>query len=119
MQILLGDLKAVLRAIDEDVLLDFGFSDPHSYRGMYDCVSFEPSPSRPTKDLVQEVFKALQDTYTGWKGGEFNYTENTPVFFTYEGCVEDGVGCHDYNGELTEIRKYFYQIIQEYKELTK
>lgn len=50
---MLGELIDELEQFDPEKLLPHGFKNPHSYRGFYDCVTFEPC-QRVTKGLFDK-----------------------------------------------------------------
>lgn len=119
MQITIGELLNFLENTEWDFTNEYSFTNGHSYRGMYDCLSVEPREGDAirgelgsVKHMIEVLNKALDRSYTGWKGGEYYYDVDTPVFFAYEGCTESGVGCHEYS-EPSEIRHYFYNLIHK------
>lgn len=111
MEITLSQLELLLKSLNPEDYLDFGFTRPHSYRGMYDCLCFEVDNSVKVSEMLLSIQRAYNNTFSGWKGGEYDYNADTPVFFAYQGCTESGVGCHEYYGDLTDIRQYFYALI--------
>ena len=86
---------------DKDIRYDFGTTIPtclDSYRGSYDELalgykltgyddSSEPR-SVKAKDLLRELKSAIGKEFTGWKGGEFEMTEQTPVWVA--NCGDSG-----------------------------
>jgi hypothetical protein len=111
MQITIGQLKTTLMLLDPNRVLLHCFYDEHSYRGMYDCLSVCPTHTYITvPQKISCLHYATQGTYTGWKGGEYDYYDDTPVFFAQEGCTENGAGYHEYTS-LTPIRRYFLDLI--------
>lgn len=113
MEITLGQMKSLLESLPQGLLLDYSFKDEHSYRGMYDCASVEPAEGFTVVEMLSNIENLLEFSYSGWKGGEFCYDENTPLFFAYEGRCEDGVGYHEYDEGVTPIRQYFYKLINK------
>lgn len=95
----LGDLIARLEHEDPDAVLQDGFRNPHSYRGYYDQLAFEPAPNVRVADLLAEARFALNRAFTGYKGGEFVMRANTPVNIALYGCCRMGD-----SDELTEER---------------
>lgn len=86
----LGELIRELDAVPPDlpVLLDDGMSPgpPHSYRGHYADLAFEPTKSSVTAgDLLEWSRRALGGTFTGWKGGDFTMDTRTPLWVASEG----------------------------------
>lgn len=85
----LGSLKNLLQTVPSDKVFENGFSNPHSYRGYYDQVSFVPTSYVTAQDMLKCVEEALSKTFHGWKGGEFNYDLTTDVWFAERGSCED------------------------------
>lgn len=73
----LGELIACLDERDWNKPVPFGFSTPHSYRGYYDQVAFEPCRDTTVGKMLLAVRSALGSTFIGWKGGEFTMDEHT------------------------------------------
>lgn len=111
MEITIGQLKHTLSLLDPDRILLHCFYDEHSYRGMYICASVCPTSTYfSVNHMIRCLHNATTATYTGWKGSEFNYCDDTPLFFAHEGCVEPGVGYYEYTA-ITPIRRYFLDLI--------
>ena len=84
---------------DKTVDFDFGTAVPttlDSWRGSYAELALGYKLSGydndedhfaqiTAKDLLKELKSAIGKTYTGWKGGEFIMSENTPVWVTNPG----------------------------------
>ena len=62
-----------------------GFTNPHSYRGYYEELAFEPAENVTVGHMIMCCTRAHNETFTGWKGGEFTYSDNTYVHIAYEG----------------------------------
>lgn len=73
----LGDLIARLEAADPDRVVPLGFANPHSYRGWYDELAFEPAEHVPVRSMLEAARSALGATYHGYKGGAYTMTEHT------------------------------------------
>lgn len=69
-----------------------GFANPHSYRGYYEQVAFEPAENVTVESMLQAAKKALGSTYSGWKGGEFTMHEFTTVNLSFRGNVGEEIG---------------------------
>ena len=63
-----------------------GFGNPHSYRGYYDELAFEPMTTT-IQDMLEAALSADGETYRGYKGGHFEMSGHTPVNIAYEGSV--------------------------------
>lgn len=81
----LGDLITFLEDnIDCD--LHIGFTRPHSYRGYYDQLAFEPtSGGQSASDALEIVKPCLLQTFQGYKGGDYEMNKHTEVWFAYYG----------------------------------
>jgi hypothetical protein len=63
-----------------------GIGREHSYRGYYDDLSFAAVEHSTAGDLLKACKRAATDTYEGWKGGDFTYGPDTPLWFAEHGC---------------------------------
>lgn len=63
-------------------LLKPGITHPHSYRGYYDELAFEPTEQEWIEDVLSMARACVGVTFTGWKGGEFTMHEYTPVWLS-------------------------------------
>ena len=68
----LGELIDYLKALPPSQAVHHGFSRPHSYRGCYEQLAFEPTPDTTVGAMLACAIEALGKTFTGYKGG--NYT---------------------------------------------
>lgn len=107
MQMCLGDFHAELSSVPPETIVrteNFeALTDPHSYRGYYDEISFEPVQGITVTagELVKVVEDAIDKTFYGWKGGEYLMDADTPIWISSEGynsgrmltgvTVEDGI----------------------------
>ena len=67
----LDELIERLEKEDPALVVENGFGNPHSYRGYYERVAFEPVARTTIGDMLREAKSALGATYCGWKGGEY------------------------------------------------
>ncbi len=78
----IGELKKHFHKFDDGHIFTFALSDPFSWRGIYAEVAFDIEAKPSTKkDNLSKIESALNDTFVGYKGGEFKYDEETPVNF--------------------------------------
>lgn len=94
----LGQLESMLKTQPDNHVCKNGFKSPHSYRGYYDMVSFEPARDVKVIEMKKAVEEALTKQFTGWKGGEYRYDHTTPVYFAIEGTTVS----EEYNEEIAE-----------------
>lgn len=76
----LGEMKELFLKSNQEIL-DYGVSEPFSWRGSYDEVAFRIERNVSKKECLDRIFKALNDKFYGYKGGEFYFNEHTPVNF--------------------------------------
>lgn len=82
-QMTLGELIATLAAMPADTPVSL--SDPHSYRGYYSDLAFEPGASTAGAAL-EAARAALGATFEGYKGGDFVMGKSTPMWVASYGC---------------------------------
>jgi hypothetical protein len=91
----LGKLIKWLKQQDHDAIVKDGFGFPHSDRGSYDELAFDPLPEAKIGDMLRHAKSALGATFTGWKGGKYTMNEHTPVYIGKFGdCGEEITGIH-------------------------
>lgn len=85
----LGQLIEELRKHPTDTVVKHGFTNPHSYRGYYDHLAFEPARNVSVGSMLAAAESALGETFEGWKGGQFTMDEDTLCWLAYEGTCGD------------------------------
>lgn len=88
----LSDLIAFLEARDPSIVVPVGFHHPHSYRGRYDCLAFEPAENVTVGTMLACAKEALGQTYEGYKGGEYTMVEYTDVYLSEYGTTGEKIG---------------------------
>lgn len=73
----LGELKAILMIAPRHKVCAYGFGNPHSYRGIYAECAFEPADNVTVESMLDDMERALKETFEGWKGGNYKYNEGT------------------------------------------
>lgn len=87
----LGEFQEYIKSLPKKTVFDYSISDPMSFRGYYDEVAFEIEEGSMTREeCLKKIKKALTDTFTGYKGGEYTYNEYTPIHFCNYGHIYDG-----------------------------
>lgn len=81
----LGELITRLEAADPNQAVQHGFTNPHSYRGDYMDLAFEPAADVTVGDMLADARSALGTTYQGWKGGDFTMNEHTWCWLSQQG----------------------------------
>lgn len=97
-QMTLGKLLDILKCSDPSLPVIFGGADTgvpgdeDSYRGYYSDLAFDASGQDVTVESLKErCEKALGETYTGYKGGDFIMATDTPVWCATYGCCGNAV----------------------------
>lgn len=87
-QMTLGKMIESLEAMPEDARVAM-LQNAHSYRGYYSDLAFEPVEDETclASALLAECRDALGETFVGYKGGDFQMDEDTPVFVAFYGCT--------------------------------
>ncbi len=66
--------------------------EPHSYRGYYSDLAFEREPgTRTVGSLLEEVKGCLNNTFTGYKGGDFFMDIHTPLWIASYGSTGEKI----------------------------
>lgn len=85
-QMTLGELIQALESLPADAKIQ-GVNSPHSYRGYYSDLAFEPMEGMATAaDLLKDCRGSMGVVFTGYKGGEYMMGQNTPVWIAEYGC---------------------------------
>ena len=87
----LGELIDFLEHQDPNFIVKKGFHEPHSYRGYYEQLAFEPCDNISCKEMLEAAKEALDKTYEGYKGGDFKMTQYTEVWIANYGDCGDGI----------------------------
>jgi len=89
----LGALIETLESLPQDAVIPDGFARPHSYRGVYEELAFEPQANTVVRDMLAEARGALGQVFDGWKGGEYKMYEWTPVHLANRGDTSEDYVC--------------------------
>lgn len=89
----LGRLIARLREEpDQSKRLKLGFTYPHSYRGFYEQLAFEPAENVTVAEMLAIAESSLGGTFHGWKGGDYVMGEYTETWIAERGCEGETLG---------------------------
>ena len=88
----LEELIAALEAENPDRTLPLGFTNPHSWRGDYMQLAFEPAANVTIGAMLTDARSALGATYDGWKGGEYTMDKYTDCYLAWRGRVGEEIG---------------------------
>jgi hypothetical protein len=83
----LTELIAALEAADPNQVVPRGFTHPHSYRGYYNELAFEPAANVTVHEMLTDARSALGSTYQGYKGGDFTMPGHTDCWLSMEGSA--------------------------------
>lgn len=88
----LGTLIEALKKADQNLVVELGFANPHSYRGWYEEVAFEPAENVTVASMLESAESAVGATFTAYKGGDYTMATDTFVHLAYWGTVGDDDG---------------------------
>lgn len=92
--------------------MNFCIEDVFSWRGSYDMPACSISTTKTTKrhNLIM-IDRLLNETFDGWKGGEFEYSSYQDIYFEPgEGSYTAGQYLNKFlmnNGDNEDVRKIF------------
>lgn len=89
--LVLDDLIERLEREDPTRVLPVGFHNPHSFRGDYYDLAFEPAADIAIGDVLAAARSALGATYQGWKGGEYTMNGYSRSWIAKEGESGDNL----------------------------
>lgn len=89
---ILMKLIDVLKHADQDAVVRQGFYNPHSYRGYYNDVAFEPLENVRVADMLLAAKAALGATFTGYKGGDFHMSAYVDCYLAHYGNTGEEIG---------------------------
>lgn len=103
-QLTLGELIDLLTVLPSDHMIS-PLTNPHSYRGYYSDLAFEPPFDEEEVMTVEEALQVcdhcLLNTFTGWKGGDFRFDRDTRLWVSTPGsCSGQMVTGLDVRGHL-------------------
>lgn len=81
----LGMVIETLKKQDPDKVVRWGFGAPHSYRGYYEDVAFDPAENVTVGSMLEHAKSALGKTFCGWKGGDYKMEEYTSCWIAEHG----------------------------------
>lgn len=81
----LKQLIKLLEMYDPTTRVRHGFSHPHSYRGFYEQLAFEPDEHVTVGSMLADAKSALGTVFEGYKGGQFCMDQDTNVWLASYG----------------------------------
>ena len=88
----LSELIKTLEKAPREQVVTKGFNNPHSYRGYYEELAFEPTDNTTVGEMLDCAKESLNKTYTGYKGGEYTMDEYTDCNLAWYGSTGEGIG---------------------------
>lgn len=89
----LGQLIDMLEMMpDKTRVVPKGFKNPHSWRGVYAELAFEPANNVSIDDMLKAAHAANGATYCGWKGGDYRMDRDTEIHLSIPGESYDYFG---------------------------
>jgi hypothetical protein len=89
----LGELIEALEKADPDLVVPEGFASPHSYRGYYEDLAFEPAADVTVGAMLEAARSALGTAFEGYKGGWFVMEDYTDCWLAVYGSGGgEGIG---------------------------
>jgi len=88
----LGELIEKLETAPQNRVLALGFRNPHSYRGYYDNLAFEPAENVPVSEMLNIARGCVGATFGGWKGGGYTMDAHTDVWLANLGDCGESIG---------------------------
>src|SRR3954453_3722902 len=89
MYMALGKLIKFLEGYPPETKVPMGFGEPHSFRGYYEDVAFEPVADTTVGEMLAHAKSALGKTFQGYKGGDFQMNEYTYCWIANYGETSD------------------------------
>ncbi|MGW1938996.1 hypothetical protein [Streptomyces goshikiensis] len=83
----LDDLIAALETENPAKVCPDGFTNPHSYRGYYNELAFEPAANVTVGHMLADARSAHGTWFTGWKGGDYQMHGSTECWIAHEGSA--------------------------------
>ena len=91
----LGELIKALESLDGRRVVAKGFGAPHSDRGDYSNVAFEPANNVTVGSMRKYAKGALGKTFTGYTGGDYRMSEYVDALIGNWGrCGEEITSLH-------------------------
>lgn len=89
MRITLEDLINWLKSQNQNLIVKDGFGFPHSDRGNYEELAFDPQEYSKISDMLKFAKSAVNKNFKGYKGGLYKMYKSTYVYIGHYGeCGE-------------------------------
>ena len=87
--ITLGQLINTLSTVNPNLIVEDGFTNPDSWRGVYAFLAFTPAKNVTAGSMLQHAKSAVGGIYDGYKGDKFTMNRKTPCFIAGYGQCSD------------------------------
>jgi hypothetical protein len=77
---MLGEIIQRLEKEDPNRVVPLGWNRAYSWRGIYSELAVNPAKNVPIKKMLEVLKDSLGQTFTGYKGGEYQMGEYTDVY---------------------------------------
>lgn len=81
----LRDIIEILKKEDPTKVVKHGFDSPHSYRGYYEDLAFEPAENVTVASMLELAEGCIGRVFEGYKGGEYTMGEHSTVWLSQYG----------------------------------
>lgn len=89
----LGEIIEAFAKIPRDRILPIGLHKPHSFRGDYADLAFEPAYDVSAGDVLDTLQSCIGQAFEGYKGGHYTMDENSWCFISeYGTSAGDRIG---------------------------
>lgn len=88
----LSELIEILAEENQHKVVRHGFRHPHSYRGIYAELAFEPAHDIDVAAMLKSARDAVGHSYLGYKGGSFKMDRFTEVHLATYGETGEELG---------------------------
>ena len=75
----LKEVISFLEKEDKTKVVQFGFRNPHSYRGNYIHLAFESAKNITVREMLYHAKRSVGRAFPGYKDGKFRMNEDTHV----------------------------------------
>jgi len=114
----LKEFKDYIKSFPKNAVFKCGISEPFSWRGSYDEVAFSVVESSMGKSVIlKRINKAYTETFFGYKGGAYEYSDHTTVNFEEEGSRNYSNG--RYTAEMISQLENTEQFLSQEERLVK
>jgi len=102
---ILKELAEAFKNLPDEEVLDYGLGEVFSWRGSYDEVCFSIKENVSVGHCKELIERAYNETFCGYKGGEYSYGDCTPINFEWaDTAYTDGEYCQEMIDKITNYK---------------